>query len=224
MEMRQEKIVGTTRYLSGIPEITFRFWVMQTIAMALGEIGAHGVAAAGSYRLAIVCVASIAILFAIDRVSHTTFWLAMVAVTIVSAMLAHTTDRSLGIGDFVASVQLAALLAVSLIVWFRTTGTIAICSIGSIRDSVLVWIVVMLAQTYASALADWAIDPGQTGSAIVPVAIVLGLPAVAVAFRWARISHPALFWTAFVLTGILGALCGDLLVRLLGNSDLLLIA
>ncbi|KJC59656.1 hypothetical protein UP10_17215 [Bradyrhizobium sp. LTSPM299] len=81
----------------------------------------------------------------------------------------------------------------------------------------------MLAQTYASALADWVIDPGQIGSAIVLVAIALGLPALAAAFRWARISHPALFWIAFVLTGILGALCGDLLIRLLANSDLLLI-
>ncbi|KJC59655.1 hypothetical protein UP10_17210 [Bradyrhizobium sp. LTSPM299] len=123
MEMGQEKVLGTTGYLSGIPEITFRFWVMQTGATALGEIGAHGVAAAGSYRVAITCAASVAVLFAVDRVGQAGFWLAMVAVTIVSAVLAHATDRSLGIGDFFASVHLAALLAVSLIVWFRSTGT-----------------------------------------------------------------------------------------------------
>ncbi|WP_426440701.1 hypothetical protein [Bradyrhizobium genosp. P] len=214
MNIRHQEVLASAGRMSGIPQVTFGFWVIKTVATALGEVGGHAVGGTGSYLIAIACVASIGGLFAIDRYNEVAFWLVLLAVSVVSAALAHTTDHSLGIGDFAASLQLAALLVLALIVWFRTAGTIGIASIVSVRDKALFWIAVMLAQTFASALADWTIDPGQTGSAIVPLAVVLGLPAVAVVSRRERATHPALFWTTFVLTGILGALWGDLLVRL----------
>jgi uncharacterized membrane-anchored protein len=38
-----------------------------------------------------------------------------------------------------------------------------------------------------------------------------GLALVAAAYGWTRLSHTALFWTAFILTRPLGATVGDLL-------------
>jgi|GEM_PF-4120788 len=193
------------------------FWVIRTVAAALGEIGGHAVAGKGRYLLAAACVVTVAVLFARDRAGRIAFWPVLVGVSMVSAAVAHMTDRSLGTGDLVATVQLAALFALALIVWARAAGTRGFLCTGSIRDQAPFWIVAMLAQAFASALADWVVDPYQTGASIVLLLVAIGLPAVAAA-RWARIARPALFWTAFVLTGSLGALWGDMLIRLVSSA------
>ena len=200
------------RGTSGVREAALRFWAIRTAAAVLGEIGGHAVAGKGSHFLAAAGVVAIGVLYA--RAGRIAFWPVLVGVLVLSAALAHMADRSLGIGDLVASVQLAALFALALIVWARVAGTTGFLCVGSVRDQAPFWIVAMLAQAFASSLADWVVDPGQTGSSIVLLAVAIGLPAVAAA-RWARIGAPALFWTAFVLTGILGALWGDMLIRLL---------
>ncbi|WP_456759202.1 hypothetical protein [Bradyrhizobium sp. USDA 4011] len=201
-------------------EAALRFWAIRTFAAVLGELGGHGVAGKGSHVLAAAGVVSIGVLYARDRGGRIAFWPVLVGVLVVSAALAHMADRSLGIGDLVASVQLAALFALALIVWARVAGTTGFLAVGSVRDQAPFWIVAMLAQAFASSLADWVADPGQTGSSIVLLAVAIGLPAVAAA-GWARIARPALFWTAFVLTGILGALWGDMLIRLIGAGQAL---
>ena len=213
MTMHHDEIRGA----NGARGAALRFWAVRTVAAALGEIGGHAVAGKGRYLLAAACVATVAVLFARDRAGRIAFWPVLVGVSMVSAAVAHMTDRSLGTGDLVATVQLAALFALALIVWARTAGTSGLLCAGSIRDHAPFWIVAMLAQAFASALADWAVDPYQTGASIVLLIVAIGLPAVAMA-RWARIARPALFWTAFVLTGILGALWGDVLIRLVSTQ------
>lgn len=213
MDMRHLAMRGA----SGVREAALRFWVLRTLAAVLGEIGGHAVAGKGSHFLAAAVVVSIGALCARDRAGRIAFWPVLVGILILSSALAHMADRSLGIGDLVPSVQLAALLVLALIVWARLAGTTGFLSVGPIRDHAPFWIVAMLAQALASSLADWVVDPGQTGASIVLPAIVIGLPVVAVA-RWARIARPALFWTAFVLTGVLGALWGDILIRRIGAS------
>jgi len=202
------------RGTSGAREPALRFWVLRTLAAVLGEIGGHAVAGKGSHVLAATVVVSIGVLYARGRTGRIVFWPLLVGVLILSSALAHMADRSLGIGDLVPSVQLAALFALALTVWARLAGTTCFLAVGLIRDHGSFWIVAMLAQALASSLADWEVDASQTGAPIVLLAVAIGLPAVAVA-RWARIAHPALFWIAFVLTGVLGALWGDMLIRLL---------
>ena len=216
MDMRHIEM----RWTMGVREAALRFWTIRTAAAVLGELGGHAVAGKGSHVLAAAGVVAIGGLYARDRAGRIAFWPVLVGVLVVSAALAHMADRSLGIGDLVASVQLAALFALALIVWARVAGTTGFLCVGSVRDQAPFWIVAMLAQAFASSLADWVVDPGQTGSSIVLLAVAIGLPAVAAA-GWARIARPALFWTAFVLTGILGALWGDMLIRLIGAGQAL---
>ncbi|WP_050406329.1 hypothetical protein [Bradyrhizobium embrapense] len=199
----------------GVREAAVRFWAMRTVAAVLGEIAGLAVAGKGSHFLAAAGVVSIGVLYARDRAGPIAFWPVLVGVLMLSAALAHMADRSLGIGDCIPSVQLAALFALALIVRARVAGKTGFLAIGSIRNHAPFWIVAMLAQALASSLADWVVEPGQTGSSVVLLAVAIGLPAVAAA-RWARIARPALFWAAFVLTGILGALWGDMLIRLIG--------
>lgn len=216
MDVRRDELRGT----SGVREAALRFWAIRTVAAALGEVGGHAVAGKGSHLLITACVVSLGVVYARNRAGRIAFWPVLVGVSIVSAALAHMTDRSLGIGDVVATVQLAALFTVALIVWARAARPTGFLCIGSIRDQAPFWVVAMLAQALASALADWVVDPHQTGSFVVLLVVAIGLPAVAAA-RWARIARLALFWTAFVLTGILGALSGDLLIRLIGADHAL---
>ena len=69
----------------------------------------------------------------------------------------------------------------------------------------------MCSQTLGTALGDWTADTAGLGYLGGMAMFTVLLAMVAVAYRWTRISHTALFWAAFVLTRPLGAVVGDFL-------------
>jgi len=82
------------------------------------------------------------------------------------------------------------------------------------------WVTIMFSQTLGTALGDWTADSagiGYTGSAIIFGTM---LAIVAFAYYRTKISHTALFWTAFILTRPLGAVVGDFLDKPISNGGL----
>jgi uncharacterized membrane-anchored protein len=99
----------------------------------------------------------------------------------------------------------------SLLLWYRTLGSVSIDSIHSPRAEMFYWITIMFSQTLGTALGDWTADTaglGYRGGAIVFSAL---LAMVAAAHFWTRLSKTLLFWAAFILTRPLGAVVGDFL-------------
>lgn len=215
--------------ISKVPEVTLIFWVIKIAATTLGETAGDSLSMSLDlgYLLSTLIFASIFIATVIAQTSAKKFhpfiyWVTIVATTTVGTTLADFADRSLGIGYAGGTAILFALLVCSLLVWYKTLGTIAASSITSTPAEVFYWITIMFSQTLGTALGDWTADTvglGYTGGALIFVAM---LAAIAVASKLIPISRTVWFWPAFILTRPLGAVVGDFLDKPLDEGGLAL--
>jgi uncharacterized membrane-anchored protein len=201
---------------SKVPQVTLVFWLMKITATTLGETGGDMVSM--SMNLGYVVATLIyGVLFLIlvtaqikaRRFHPALYWATIIATTSLGTTIADYADRSLGIGYTGGSALLLALLLVSLFVWHRAMGTVAVDTVSTPRSEAFYWVTIMFSQTLGTALGDWFADSagfGYLGSAIVFGSL---LALLAAGYFWTRISRTALFWAAFVLTRPLGAVLGD---------------
>ena len=215
------------RHVSKVPKVTLVFWLIKIAATTLGETG--GDAVSMSMKLGyLVATGIFAVIFLLavgaqiraKRFHPFLYWATIVATTTVGTTLADFADRSLGIGYAGGVALLIVLLAASIVVWYRTLGTIAVDSVSSPKAEAFYWVTIMCSQTLGTALGDWMADDaglGYLGSAGVFGGLLL---LVAAAYFWTRISRTTLFWAAFVLTRPLGAVVGDFLDKPLAHGGL----
>ena len=214
---------------SKVPEVTLLFWVIKILATTLGETGGDAVSMSMNLGY-LVGTAIFAVLFLTAvwaqvnaRQFHPTlYWTTIVATTTVGTTLADFADRSLGIGYAGGTTILFLLLMGSLLVWYRSMGTVAVSSISSPKAETFYWIAIMFSQTLGTALGDWTADTvglGYGGGAIVFSAL---LAFVAALYFSTEISRTVLFWAAFILTRPLGAVVGDFLDKPLSKGGLAL--
>jgi uncharacterized membrane-anchored protein len=215
--------------VSKVPEVTLLFWVIKILATTLGETGGDAVsmsmnlgylAATGIF--AAIFLLAVAAQIAARRFRPFLYWTTIIATTTVGTTLADYADRSLGIGYAGGASLLFVLLLVSLAVWYRTLGSVAVDTVSSAKAEVFYWVTIMFSQTLGTALGDWTADTaglGYTGGAILFSAL---LALVAAAYYRAKVSHTALFWAAFILTRPLGAVLGDFLDKPINAGGLAL--
>lgn len=216
------KVTGTPsddeKYLSKVPEITLLFWIIKIAATTLGETGGDAVSMsmglgylAATAIFGVLFLGAVAAQIAAKRFNPPLYWTTIIATTTVGTTLADFADRSLGIGYAGGTSILLVLLIGSLLVWYRSMGTIAVDSVSSPKAEIFYWTTIMFSQTLGTALGDWTADSagmGYTGAA----AVFSGMLAlVVVAYYATSISRTALFWAAFVITRPLGAVVGDFL-------------
>ena len=213
--------------LSKVPQVTLMFWVIKVLATTLGETGGDAVSMSmnlgylvGTAIFAVLFVAAVYVQIRAKAFHPGIYWATIIASTTVGTTMADFADRSLGIGYTGGSALLAALLVGSLLVWYRTLGTIAVDSVSSPRSELFYWVTIMFSQTLGTALGDWTADTAGLG--YVGAAVIFGglLALVAAAYFWTRISHTVLFWAAFVLTRPLGAVVGDFLDKPIAKGGL----
>ena len=216
---------------SKVAAVTFGFWIIKVLATTLGETGGDWVSMSlklgylvGSAIFAAIFVALVWSQVKALRFRPALFWATMVATTTLGTTLADFADRSLGIGYPGGVVIVASLLAVSLLVWRWSEGTVSVASINTPRAEWFYWITILFSQTLGTALGDWmaGTDRGGLGLGYEYGALIFGagLAVVAALYFWTRVSHTVLFWAAFVLTRPLGATVGDLLDKPLASGGL----
>jgi uncharacterized membrane-anchored protein len=220
---------NTQENLSKVPEVTLVFWIVKILATTLGETAGDAVSMSMNlgYLVGTGIFATIFAVMVIAQISAKKFhpslyWATIIATTTVGTTMADFADRSLGIGYAGGSSLLLALLLLSLFVWHRTLGSVAINTVSSPKAEMFYWVTIMFSQTLGTALGDWTADSaglGYTGAAIVFGSL---LTLVAAAYRWTSISHTALFWAAFILTRPLGAVVGDFLDKPVDHGGLAL--
>jgi uncharacterized membrane-anchored protein len=210
-----------------VPEVTLGFWIIKIAATTLGETAGDAVsmsmglgylAATGIFT--VFLIAAVAAQIKAPLFNPWLYWTTIIATTIVGTTLADFADRSIGIGYLGGSLVLLAMLLGTLFAWYKALGTISIASVSSARSELFYWATITVSQTLGTALGDWTADSagfGYTGG----IAVFVGLlAAVALAYRFTRVSHTVLFWAAFVLTRPLGAVLGDFLDKPVSEGGL----
>jgi uncharacterized membrane-anchored protein len=204
--------------LAKVPQVTLAFWIIKIAATTLGETGGDTLSMSLhlGYLLSTAIFAAVFLIAVYGQISARGFrpflyWATIIATTTVGTTLADFADRSLGIGYLGGTSLLLTLLVLSLFVWYRTLGSVAVDTVSSPRAEIFYWVTIMFSQTLGTALGDWTAD--SWGLGYVGGAIVFGslLALVAGAYYWSRVSRTILFWAAFVLTRPLGAVVGDFL-------------
>jgi len=212
-----------------VPAATLGFWLIKILATTLGETGGDAVSMSMGlgYLVGTAIFLAIFVLAVAAQVRATKFhpalyWFTIIASTTVGTTLADYATRSLGIGYPGGSALLLALVVAALWAWYRRLGTVDIASVSTPQAESFYWLTIMASQTLGTALGDWTADSmglGYGGAALVFAALLV---AVALAWRFTRLSHAALFWSAFVLTRPLGAVVGDFLDKPLDHGGLAL--
>ena len=212
-----------------VPEVTLIFWVIKIAATTLGETGGDAVSMSmklgylvGTLIFALLFAAVVTAQIRAPRFHPFLYWATIIATTTVGTTLADFADRSLGIGYAGGTTLLFGLLMASLLVWYRSLGSVSIDTVHSPKAELFYWVTILFSQTLGTALGDWTADSaglGYTGGALVFSAL---LAVVVAAWRWTRISRTTLFWAAFILTRPLGAVVGDFLDKPLTAGGLAL--
>jgi uncharacterized membrane-anchored protein len=216
-----------SRALSKVPELTLIFWVIKILATTLGETAGDAL----SMSMDLGYLLSTAIFAAIFFVAVTAqikakqfhpflYWATIIATTTVGTTLADYATRSLGIGYTGGSALLLGLLLGSLLVWYKTLGTVSVASLNTPKAEIFYWVTIMFSQTLGTALGDWTADTAGLG--YLGAALIFGglLAAIVLAHYFSNISKTALFWAAFILTRPLGAVVGDFLDKPVAKGGL----
>lgn len=216
---------------SKVPAVTLGFWIVKVAATTLGETGGDWVTMSLNLGYLVGCAIFTAIFIALvaaqirAKAFHPVlYWATIVGTTTLGTTIADFADRTVGLGYPGGVAIVAALLVLSLAVWYRSQGTISVDSITRPKVEWFYWVTILFSQTLGTALGDWTADGdrGGLGMGFETAALLFGagLAIVAASYFWTRISRTALFWLAFVLTRPLGATLGDLLDKPLAQGGL----
>lgn len=202
-----------------VPELSAIFWTNWLLAAMAGEIAGQALNHIYLHRSGrvivtlMLCFLAMSILQgATRRLPRLMFWSAAFLLSLLGAVLAEATDISMGIGDSGAILLIAILLVFSFVISYRLTGNLPGPTDGTdVRG--FFWTTAMLAQTVASACADWIIDPGGPSERLAIAVIALGIAATIGIYSFTRMPRSVLFWPAFVLSGTAAALAGHVVLK-----------
>lgn len=214
---------------SKVPEVVLLFWIIKVAATTLGETGGDAVSMsmhlgylAGTGIFAAIFLAAVAAQIKAKQFHPILYWTTIIATTTVGTTLADFADRSLGIGYAGGATILLVLLLASLVLWYRTMGSVSMDIVNSPKAEMFYWMTIMFSQTLGTALGDWTADTAGLGYGGGALLFSFLLALVVAAYWWTGISRTVLFWTAFVLTRPLGAVVGDLLDKPIDHGGLAL--
>ena len=213
--------------LSKVPEVTLFFWFIKILATTLGETGGDAVSMSmnlgyliGTGIFSVIFFVAVIAQISAKKFHPVLYWTTIIATTTVGTTLADFADRSLGIGYAGGTTILFTLLIASLLLWYRTLGSVSVDTVNSPKSELFYWVTIMFSQTLGTALGDWTTDTaglGYSGGAIVFGSM---LAVIALAYYRTKISYTVLFWAAFILTRPLGAVVGDFLDKPLSKGGL----
>ena len=162
--------VTTEKVIAKVPAATLLFWIIKIAATTLGETGGDAVSMSmnlgylvGTAIFAVIFLAFVLLQVSASRFNPVLYWLTIIATTTVGTTMADFADRSLGIGYAGGTTILAVLLSLSLAIWYKTLGSIAIDSIHTRKAEIFYWVTIMFSQTLGTALGDWTADTQSFG-------------------------------------------------------------
>jgi uncharacterized membrane-anchored protein len=211
----REPLAVARRAASKVPErITVFFWIIKILTTAQGEATAdyldHRIDPPIAAAVAgLAFVVALALQFRARKYVAWIYWLAADMVAVFGTMCADGLHVELGIPYAVSTTFYAVVLAVILILWYRTEKTLSIHSISTRRREAFYWATILATFALGTALGDLTattLHLGYLASGIM-FTLLFTIPGLA---HWRlRLNSVAAFWTAYILTRPLGASYAD---------------
>ncbi|MBA3671062.1 MAG: hypothetical protein H0W68_03430 [Gemmatimonadaceae bacterium] len=206
--------------MSKVPQVTLAFWIVKIFATTVGETGGDALSMTlnlGYVVSTLIFLAFFLVTLALQvrssRYHPVYYWLVVVATTTVGTTTSDMLDRTFHLGYIKSSIFELLLVLVVLVIWKRSTGSIAVDRITTRKNEIFYWLTILVSNTLGTALGDFAADDAglgfQRGAMVFAGLIAL----VALAHYFTSISKAVLFWAAYVLTRPLGATIGDTLTK-----------
>lgn len=196
-----------------VPTVGVLFWLVKLLTTGIGE--ATGDFLAKVNLLLAAGIGMIGFVIAMRRqlrartYSAPTYWTAVLMVAVFGTMAADGIHIVFGVPYASSSLLFAIALAVVLVRWSRSEGTLSIHSITTARRERFYWTTVLVTFALGTSLGDLtasSLHLGFLGSALL-FAAAIAVPAIG----WARfgLNPVAAFWAAYVITRPLGASIAD---------------
>ncbi len=210
-----------------VAAVTLVFWIMKICATTLGETAGDllsmtlgvGYGLSSLILIGAFVVTLVAQLRA--RAYHPVlYWSVILTTSTAGTTISDYMDRTLGLGYATGAMILVVLLLTSLVIWYRSEGSLSVSNIRTFRPELFYWVTILISNTLGTALGDFLADDSGLGFMGGAVLIGSGIAVVAGLYYLTGLSRVLLFWVAFVLTRPFGATFGDLLTKPTGAGGL----
>jgi uncharacterized membrane-anchored protein len=211
----RQPLAVAQRAASKVPQrITVFFWIIKILTTAQGEATAdyldHRIDPPIAAAIAgLAFVVAMVLQFRAPKYIAWVYWLAADMVAVFGTMCADGLHIEFGIPYTVSTTFYAVVLAVILVVWYRTERTLSIHSIYTRRREAFYWATILATFALGTALGDLTattLHLGYLASGIM-FTLIFAIPGLA---RWRlRVNSVVAFWTAYILTRPLGASYAD---------------
>lgn len=211
---RQSRGHTSWQSLTKVPKITVFFWIIKILTTAMGEATSdfldHRFSPYLAGTIAFVAFAFALILqFKQDRYRPWVYWFTVAMVAVFGTMAADGLHVELGVPYIASSLFYAVALAIVLIAWYKSEGTLSIHSIHTRRREVLYWLTVLATFAMGTALGDltattFGLGYLHAGFLFAGIFLLPGL-----AYGLFRLNPIFCFWFAYIITRPLGASFAD---------------
>ncbi|MGN6251008.1 MAG: COG4705 family protein [Marmoricola sp.] len=196
-----------------VPEVTVAFWIVKVLTTGMGEaasdyLGELSLVLAGVIGVGGV-VAALRWQLRADRYRAPVYWTAVAMVAVFGTMAADLLHVVLGISYVVSTPVCAVALAVVLLWWYRSEGTLSIHSITTPRRERFYWATVLATFALGTAAGDLTAGSMHLGYLDSGLLFTAAIAVPFVGWRWLGLGEIPAFWTAYVLTRPLGASFAD---------------
>ena len=199
---------------SKVPSINGVFWFLKILTTAMGEATSdyfvhHFAPALAVLGAGVIFVVVLVWQLRFPRFSTTSYWLAVVMVSVFGTMCADVLHVGLGVPYVVSAACFAVALTVIFLAWHHVEGTLSIHSITSTRRELFYWATVTATFALGTAVGDMTattLHLGYFSSGLLFVGLFL-VPALG--YRLIKRNAIGTFWACYILTRPLGASFAD---------------
>ncbi len=199
---------------SKVPSVTAVFWILKVLTTAMGEATSDYFVNRFNPEAAVLAAG---VVFAVvlwwqlraPRFSATTYWAAVVMVSVFGTMCADVVHVAFGVPYLVSTFAFGLVLVGVFWSWWKSEGTLSFHSIRTTRRELFYWATVTVTFALGTAVGDltaFTFHLGFFSSGILFAALIC-LPAIG--FFALRLNSIAMFWCAYILTRPLGASFAD---------------
>ncbi len=204
--------------LNKVPEVTVGFWAVKVLSTTVGETGADFLSATLKLGLTITTIVMAALLaialvaqFRARRYVPSTYWIAVVLISVVGTLFTDTLVDVLGVPLVVTTAVFAAALLATFVWWFVSERTLSIHSIITSQREGFYWLTILFTFALGTAAGDLLSEKLNFGYTVAALAFGGMIAVIAAAHYGFKLHAIPAFWLAYIFTRPLGASLGDLL-------------